>query len=101
MTAISAPAKVLVTGANGYIATWIIRKLLDRGFSVRGTVRSDSKGKYLLDIFKDEVKSGRFEINIVPDICASGAYDEAVKGVAAIEHTAAPVKPDNPNGELY
>lgn len=99
MTAVNAPAKVLVTGANGYIGTWIVRKLLDHGFSVRGAVRSNSKGKHLLELFKDEAKSGRFEIAIVPDISAPGAFDEAVKGVAAIEHTASPVvtEAEDPN----
>lgn len=102
MTAVSAPSKVLVTGANGYIGIWVVRTLLDHGFSVRGAVRSDSKGKHLLDLFKDEVKSGRFEIAIVPDISAPGAFDEAVKGVAAIEHTASPciLDAEDPKGEL-
>ena len=47
MTAVKAPAKVLVTGATGYIAVWIIKFLLERGYSVRGTVRSESKGLHL------------------------------------------------------
>ena len=31
--------KVLVTGANGYVASWIVKKLLDEGHSVHATVR--------------------------------------------------------------
>lgn len=31
---------VLVTGASGYIATHIIKLLLDQGYRVRGTVRN-------------------------------------------------------------
>lgn len=102
MTAVSASAKVLVSGANGYIGIWVVRKLLDHGYSVRGTVRSNSKGTHLLNLFKDEAKNGKFELAIVPDITAPGAYDEAVKGVDAIEHTASPVTmdADDPNGEL-
>jgi nucleoside-diphosphate-sugar epimerase len=30
---------VCVTGASGYIASWIVRLLLDRGYTVRATVR--------------------------------------------------------------
>ena len=32
--------RVLVTGASGYIATHIVKLLLERGYIVRGTVRS-------------------------------------------------------------
>ena len=33
-------SEVLVTGASGYIATHIVRILLEEGYRVRGTVRS-------------------------------------------------------------
>jgi nucleoside-diphosphate-sugar epimerase len=32
--------RVLVTGASGYIATHCVQQLLDKGYTVRGTVRS-------------------------------------------------------------
>lgn len=31
---------VVVTGANGFIASWLVKLLLERGYTVRGTVRS-------------------------------------------------------------
>jgi hypothetical protein len=33
------PVLVLVTGAGGFIASWIVKLLLDRGYRVRGTLR--------------------------------------------------------------
>lgn len=101
MPAAPSPAKVLVSGANGYIAVWVVRTLLEHGYSVRGTVRSESKGTHLLNLFKDEVKSGNFELVVVPDITAPGAFNEAVKGVDAIEHTSSPflMSADDPNGK--
>ena len=30
---------VLVTGANGYVASWIVKKLIDKGHTVHATVR--------------------------------------------------------------
>jgi len=30
---------VLVTGANGYVASWLVKRLLEQGFDVHGTVR--------------------------------------------------------------
>ncbi|KAJ3712943.1 D-lactaldehyde dehydrogenase [Lentinula raphanica] len=89
-------SKVLVTGANGYIAAWVVRTLLEKGYAVRGTVRSEAKGEPLKKIFGDYKE--KFETVVVEDITKDGAFDEAVKGVDAIEHTASPFhfKADDP-----
>ncbi|KAJ7606669.1 D-lactaldehyde dehydrogenase [Roridomyces roridus] len=80
--------KVLVSGANGFVATWVVKSFLDAGVSVRGTVRSAAKGKHLEKVFRSY--GDKFELVVVPDITATGAFDEAVKGVDAIAHTASP-----------
>ncbi|KAH6891736.1 hypothetical protein BKA70DRAFT_1537574 [Coprinopsis sp. MPI-PUGE-AT-0042] len=41
MPTVAPGAKVLVTGANGYIAMWTVRKLLEKGYSVRATSYGD------------------------------------------------------------
>ncbi|KAF5377008.1 hypothetical protein D9615_007321 [Tricholomella constricta] len=79
MPTISAGDKVLVSGANGFVAAWVVRRFLEKGYAVRGTVRSADKGKFLEDLFKQYGE--RFE---------EGAFDEAVKGIDAIAHTASP-----------
>ena len=43
MPAVVPLGTVLVTSANGFIADWIVKHLLEHGFSVRGTVRSAEK----------------------------------------------------------
>jgi len=53
-------------------------------------VRSKSKGEYLERLFEDHPK-GRFSFVIVEDIDKEGAFDLAVIGVDAVEHTASPV----------
>ncbi len=58
--------KILVSGANGYIAVWVVKKLLEQGYSVRGTVRSESKGTHLKEIFKEY--GDKLEIVVVEDI---------------------------------
>lgn len=68
MPAVSAPAKALVTGANGYIAVWVVRKLLEDGYTVVGTVRSASKGEHLKNLFAEY--GDNFEVAVVPDITA-------------------------------
>lgn len=68
MPSLKAGEKVLVTGASGYIATWIVKYLLDNGFHVKGTVRSEEKGKYLQDLLKEY--GDRFEYIVVEDMTA-------------------------------
>ncbi|KAL5504579.1 hypothetical protein ACEPAH_7240 [Sanghuangporus vaninii] len=99
MPAISTPAKVLVTGANGFIAAWVVRTLLENGFSVRGTVREESKSTFLRNLLKDDVERGTLEFVVVPNMTNTGAFDNAVKGVNAIVHPASPVhfRADDPN----
>lgn len=58
--------KVLVTGANGFVAVWVVKYLLDHGYSVRGTVRRESVIPYLQNHFKDQ--ADRLEFTVVPDI---------------------------------
>ncbi|QRW26766.1 D-lactaldehyde dehydrogenase [Rhizoctonia solani] len=85
MPSIKANETVLVTGASGFIAVWVCRTLLEAGYNVKGTVRSTSKGDYLSNLFKSY--GDRFQYIIVED---EGAFDEAVKGVHGIAHTASP-----------
>ncbi|KAF8342433.1 D-lactaldehyde dehydrogenase [Amanita rubescens] len=93
MTVIAPGSKILVSGANGFIAVWLVRILLEQGYSVRGTVRSKEKGAFLEDMFKSY--GDKFELVVVEDLTKvrsmlEGAFDEAVKGVDAIQHTASP-----------
>ena len=65
-------SKVLVSGANGYIAMWIVRTLLERGFEVRGTVRTKDKGNFMIEYFKSLGYGDRFEVVVVKDIAKVG-----------------------------
>ena len=66
MPVVKPGATVLVSGANGYIAFWIVRYLLEHGFVVRGTVRSETKGVYLKEAWK--AYGDKFECVVVEDI---------------------------------
>ena len=65
MPTVAPPSKVLVTGANGYIAIWVVRHLLEKGYLVRGTVRSDTKAEYLRKYFSSY--GDKFEVVIIED----------------------------------
>lgn len=49
----STAEKVLVTGANGYLSSHIIHLLVEQGFKIVGTVRSQEKGTYFLQKYPD------------------------------------------------
>lgn len=91
--------KILITGVNGYIASHIAYLLLQRGYTVLGTSRSQFTREKLLSNpafapYANTTNSNgepQFQHIIVPDITVSGAFNEAVKGVHAILHTASPV----------
>ena len=64
--------KVLVSGANGYVAMWVVHTLLERGFTVRGTVRTKEKGKFMVEYFKSLGYGDKFEVVLVEDIVKVG-----------------------------
>ncbi|KAI0538957.1 hypothetical protein GGR58DRAFT_466721 [Xylaria digitata] len=93
--------RVLITGANGYIAAQTIARFLDAGWVVRGTVRdlNSRSVRELAAHFAAEQAVGDFELVVVPDIKAPGAFDEVVRGVQAIAHLATPVIFDSGDAE--
>lgn len=81
MPTIPLESKVLVTGANGYIASWIVRTLLDKGYSVRGTVRSEEKRARMKEIFLKQFGYGdeRLEFVIVSDMAKVFLFRQSEK----------------------
>ena len=61
-----ATGKVLVTGANGYLGTWLVRTLIEHGYHVRGTVRDSSKGEGVRKALDGLSKA--FEYVVVSDV---------------------------------
>ncbi|KAK7023483.1 hypothetical protein VNI00_013113 [Paramarasmius palmivorus] len=74
---------VLVTGATGFIGSHIVSQLLAKNIKVRAVVRSANK---LKTIFPDA--GSQLDIVELPSLLEDHA--EALKGVSAVIHTAAP-----------
>ena len=53
---------------------WVVRTLLERGFTVRGTVRSEDKGKFMKEYFGSLGYGDKFEIAVVDDIIKVGNW---------------------------
>ncbi|RDW91776.1 hypothetical protein BP5796_01170 [Coleophoma crateriformis] len=77
---------VLVTAANGLVASHVADQFLTAGYRVRGTVRNKSKNEWLTSLFDARYGNGRFELMEIPDIFAPDAWIAAVKDVAGIAH---------------
>ncbi|XP_059455019.1 phenylacetaldehyde reductase-like [Corylus avellana] len=81
---------VCVTGASGHIASWVVKLLLQRGYTVKATVRdpNDSKKtKHLLALDGAKERLHLFKADLVEE----GSFDSAVDGCEGVFHTASPV----------
>lgn len=81
---------ILVTGATGYIAGWIIDGLLNLGHTVHGTVRDPSnilKTQHLYDIA--EKSSGELKL-FKANLLEPGSFDAAMQDCEIVIHTASP-----------
>ncbi len=86
--------KVLVTGASGFIAKHILAELLEKGYDVRGTIRSDKRKAEIEALFPDaDIEFAKL------DLMSDEGWDEALEGVDVLLHTASPFpngSPDDP-----
>lgn len=80
---------VCVTGANGFIGAQIVRGLLERGYRVRGTVRSVSNPKKSEHLTSLPGANEQLEL-VEAQLLEEGSYDNAVSGCDAVIHTASP-----------
>ncbi|KAI3540019.1 aldehyde reductase II [Colletotrichum filicis] len=87
--ALPTPSTIVLTGANGYIASHIANQLLLQGHHVRGTVRSPSKTAWLAAHFEKTYGPGKFTLHEVADVEKDGAFDSVVDGADAVIHTLA------------
>lgn len=77
---------ILVTAANGLVASHVADQFLAAGYRVRGIVRSSKKNAWMTSLFETRHGPGRFELVEVPDFYAPGAWKEVVQGVSGIAH---------------
>ncbi|KAL3686916.1 hypothetical protein R1sor_013225 [Riccia sorocarpa] len=80
---------VVVTGANGFVASWVVKFLLERGYTVRGTVRNPDDTAKVGHLFGLSGAKERLTLHKA-DLLAEGAFDEVVQGADGIFHTASP-----------
>lgn len=93
---------VMVTGANGYVASWLVKVLLEEGITVHAAVRSpenQDKVGHLTQVAASAKGKLKF---FKADLLTAGAYKEAMEGCELVFHTASPFTLDvkDPQKEL-
>lgn len=90
MTHIDKSKPVLVTGANGYVASWLVKRLLEEGLTVHAAVRDPKNEKKVGHLKKiAEASKGKL-ILFKGDLLQPGSYKEAMQGCELVFHTASP-----------
>lgn len=90
MTTINPKAPILVTGASGYIASWLVKYLLEAGHTVHGTVRDPAKKKGMEHLAALAAQHGGKLKLFKADLLDLGSYDAAMQGCELVMHTASP-----------
>ncbi|KAF8041188.1 hypothetical protein BT93_B3193 [Corymbia citriodora subsp. variegata] len=90
-----------VTGASGYVASWLIKLLLRRGYTVKASLRDPDDPKktgHLLALNGAKDRLRLFKASLLEE----GSFDPVVEGCVGIFHTASPFRHDvkDPQAEL-
>ena len=102
MTEIDPQKPVLVTGASGYIASWIVKGLLEQGRTVHGSVRDISQKDKVAHLYELAAQTPGTLHLFEADLLQEGSFQEAMAGCELVMHTASPfqLKVKNPQREL-
>lgn len=81
---------VLVTGATGYVAGWIVKDLLAAGVTVHAAVRDPENATKVGHLTAmAEISPGNLHL-FKTDLLQMGSYAAAIKGCGTVFHTASP-----------
>lgn len=81
---------VMVTGATGYVAGWIVKRLLEEGLTVHAPVRAPSDTKKTGRLSELAARlPGKLRF-FKADLLSDGSYAEAMEGCGVVFHTASP-----------
>ncbi|KAJ7962191.1 Dihydroflavonol 4-reductase-like protein [Quillaja saponaria] len=83
--------KVCVTGGTGHIASWLIMRLLENGFAVNTTVRSNPENKKDVS-FLTSLPGATQNLQIFKaDLSNPESFDAAIQGCVGVFHVAATI----------
>lgn len=98
MTNLISSTKVLVTGANGFIGQHTTLRLLQLGYSVRGTVRNEVHEKNVRETLSRHIDTSKLDFAYA-DLLKDVGWQEAINGCDFVIHIASPFPAVNPKDE--
>ncbi|GMI80803.1 BRI1-5 ENHANCED 1 [Hibiscus trionum] len=87
---------VCVTGGTGFVASWLIKRLLEEGYSVRATVRADPGNKRDLSFLTNLPGAAERLKIFIADLNDPDSFDAAIEGSKGVFHVATPLEFDVP-----
>lgn len=90
MTQIDKTKPVLVTGATGYVAGWLVKKLLEDGITVHAAVRNPENKEKLAHLDAIAEKASGSIKYFTSNLLEPASYVEAMKECELVFHTASP-----------
>lgn len=81
---------VLVTGATGFVAGWLVKKLLEEGITVHAAVRDPQNEKKLSHLNELAQNSPGKIVYFKSNLLDAGSYTQAMQGCELVYHTASP-----------
>ncbi len=83
-------APIAVTGASGYVGSWVVRELLARGATVHATVRDPNRADRVDHLHRAaEGLPGTLKL-FAADLLDEGSFDAAFRECTVVVHTASP-----------
>ncbi|XP_050366490.1 bifunctional dihydroflavonol 4-reductase/flavanone 4-reductase-like [Argentina anserina] len=92
---------VCVTGASGFVGSWLVMRLLERGYTVRATVRDPDNMKKVGHLLELPMAATRLTL-WKADLDVEGSFDEAINGCSGVFHVATPMdfESEDPENEV-
>jgi nucleoside-diphosphate-sugar epimerase len=86
MSTLVTTSPICVTGGSGFLASWVVKMLLEKGFTVHATTRKMKKALFLKELEGSE----NLKIFDGCDFSVPTSFDKAIEGCYAVIHCASP-----------